>query len=106
MINFTIVAIEAVAKNPKYSVVPVSVFIRDVNDNYPDFSQPIYEVFVSENSVSGKTIGKVEATDKDSGFFGTSGIRYTSIRGSCADLYVIYFKNYYYAYRLVNYVKT
>lgn len=86
VINFTIVAIETIAKNPKYSVVPVSVYIRDVNDNYPEFSRPIYEVFVSENSVSGKTIGKVEATDKDSGFFGTNGIRYTSIRGSCADL--------------------
>lgn len=86
VINFTIVAIETVANNPKYSVVPVSVYLRDVNDNYPEFSRSIYEVFVSENSVSGKTIGKVEATDKDSGVFGTSGIRYTSIRGSCADL--------------------
>lgn len=86
VINFTIVAIETIAKNPKYSVVPVSVYIRDVNDNYPEFSQSVYEVFVSENSVSGKTIGKVEATDKDSGVFGTKGIRYTSIRGSCADL--------------------
>ncbi|XP_060850417.1 cadherin-23-like [Rhopalosiphum padi] len=85
VINFTIVAIETIAKNPKYSVVPVSVYIRDVNDNYPEFSRPTYEVFVSENSVSGKIIGKVEATDKDSGVFGTSGIRYTSIRGSCAD---------------------
>lgn len=86
VINFTIVAIETIANNPKYSIVPVSVYLRDVNDNYPEFSRPMYEVFVFENSVSGKTIGKVEATDKDSGVFGTSGIRYTSIRGSCADL--------------------
>ncbi|XP_050524905.1 cadherin-23 [Daktulosphaira vitifoliae] len=85
VINFTLVAIETIPKNPKYSIVPVAVYLRDVNDNYPEFSHPIYEVFVSENSVSGKTIGRVEATDKDSGLFGTEGIRYTSIRGSCAD---------------------
>jgi hypothetical protein len=86
VINFTIVAIETIANNPKYSIVPVSIYLRDVNDNYPEFSQPMYEVFVYENSVSGMTIGKVKATDKDSGVFGTNGIRYTSIRGSCADL--------------------
>lgn len=35
---------ESVQVNPKMSQVPVTVYIRDMNDNFPEFSKPIYEV--------------------------------------------------------------
>lgn len=42
--NFSIVAKETVPNNPKYSSVPVTVYIRDMNDNFPEFTEPAYEV--------------------------------------------------------------
>lgn len=42
--NFTLVAKEMVQDNPKLSRVPVIVYIRDMNDNFPEFSKPLYEV--------------------------------------------------------------
>lgn len=44
VINFTIIAKEAVSKNPKYSSAPVTVYVRDINDNFPEFTQQQYEV--------------------------------------------------------------
>lgn len=44
VINFTLIAQETVSKNPKYSSAPVTVYIRDINDNFPEFTQPYYEV--------------------------------------------------------------
>jgi cadherin 23 len=42
--NFTLVAKETVPNNAKYSSVPVTVYIRDMNDNFPEFTEPLYEV--------------------------------------------------------------
>jgi hypothetical protein len=42
--NFTLIAKETVPLKAKYSLAPVTVYIRDMNDNFPDFTQPIYEV--------------------------------------------------------------
>ncbi|XP_059472366.1 cadherin-23 [Neocloeon triangulifer] len=84
--NFTIVAKETVPNNPKYSSVPVTVFIRDVNDNFPEFTEPFYEVSVPENSKMGTTVAWVQAMDEDSGNFGTQGIRYTSVGGTSAEI--------------------
>lgn len=83
--NFSIVAREVVP-NGKYSSVPVYVHIRDTNDNYPEFTKQLYEVYVPENIGVGATIGQVQAVDEDSGNFGTKGIRYTSLGGSIANL--------------------
>lgn len=44
VINFTLVAKETVSKRPKLSKVPVTVFVRDMNDNFPEFAKPVYEV--------------------------------------------------------------
>ncbi|XP_026688609.1 cadherin-87A-like, partial [Diaphorina citri] len=67
-------------------MVPVTVLIRDVNDNSPEFSKQVYEVSVAENAVKGTTVGKVQAFDEDTGTFGTEGIRYTGLGGSVADM--------------------
>ena len=41
--NFTLIAKETVPHKPKYSLVPATVYIRDMNDNFPEFTQPFYE---------------------------------------------------------------
>uniref|UniRef100_A0A8D8Q5N3 Cadherin-23 n=1 Tax=Cacopsylla melanoneura TaxID=428564 RepID=A0A8D8Q5N3_9HEMI len=86
VINFTLIAKEIVQKSPKYSSVPVTILIRDVNDNSPEFSKKVYEVSVAENAVKGTTVAKVQAFDEDTGVFGTEGIRYTGLGGSVADM--------------------
>ncbi|KAJ8674820.1 hypothetical protein QAD02_010606 [Eretmocerus hayati] len=84
VVNFTLMARETVQNNPKQSVVPVTVHIRDQNDNYPEFTEATYEVSVPENCPVGTTVAKVQALDQDSGIYGTEGIRYTSLGGSLA----------------------
>ncbi|KAF5304330.1 hypothetical protein FQA39_LY09709 [Lamprigera yunnana] len=85
-INFTLVAKEVVLDNPKNSQVSVTVYIRDQNDNYPEFSQNYYEVSVYENCEVGSTIAWVQALDDDSGNYGTRGVRYTNVTGSIQHL--------------------
>lgn len=84
IINFTLIAKEIVPHNPKFSVVPVSVIIKDQNDNYPEFTNNVYEVNIPENSAIGTTVAWVQALDADSGNFGSEGIRYTNLGGSIA----------------------
>ena len=83
--NFTIFAKEIVEVNPKHGSVPVTIFVRDVNDNIPRFSKNSYRISVPENSKTGKVIASVRAVDTDSGNYGTKGIRYTGLGGSVAE---------------------
>lgn len=69
-----------------FSRVAVNVYIRDQNDNYPEFEESIYEASVAENAPPGTTIAKVHAEDDDENNFGTRGIRYTSLGGSISHL--------------------
>ncbi|XP_077156411.1 protocadherin-10 isoform X10 [Paroedura picta] len=45
----------------------IQVRVSDVNDNAPRFSQPVYQVYVSENNVPGAYIYAVSASDRDQG---------------------------------------
>lgn len=63
------------------SSVPLIVFIKDRNDNIPQFSKQSYNIAIPENVAVGVSIAKIEAIDLDSGNFGTQGIRYTGITG-------------------------
>lgn len=85
VLNFTIVAKEITA-DAKMSSVPLIVFIKDRNDNIPQFSKTTYNVAVPENIAAGVSIVRIEAVDLDSGNFGSQGIRYTGITGSIAQL--------------------
>ena len=84
VVNFTLRAKEIVENAPKQSIVPVTVYIKDQNDNYPEFTESTYEVAVPENCQVGATVAWVQALDDDSGNFGTKGIRYTNLGGSLA----------------------
>lgn len=83
--NYTLVAKEVV-KDAKWSSVPIRIYIRDSNDNFPEFVKSFYEFGIPENSGVGTFVGRVQATDKDSGIYGTKGIRYTNLGGSIAHL--------------------
>ncbi|XP_054716346.1 cadherin-23-like [Uloborus diversus] len=83
--NFRIVAQETVQVMPKSSTADVTVYIRDVNDNFPEFSEDVYRMSVPENAEAGTVLTTIKAEDKDSGDYGTKGIRYTDIRGQIAD---------------------
>ena len=84
VVNFTLVAKEIVPNNPKQSTVPVTVYVKDQNDNYPEFTESTYEVSIFENCEVGSTVPWVHALDDDSGNFGTKGIKYTNLGGSLA----------------------
>ncbi|XP_063590983.1 cadherin-23-like [Penaeus indicus] len=85
VVNFTVVARETVAEDPKSSSAFVTVYIRDTNDNFPVFSEDQYEVLIPEDAGVGATVAWVQATDDDSGDYGTQGIRYTDLRGALAS---------------------
>lgn len=42
------------------------VSVTDVNDNKPNFSQPLYDFYIREDAPIGFTFGRVNATDRDS----------------------------------------
>ncbi|XP_072120748.1 protocadherin gamma-C5-like [Mobula birostris] len=48
-----------------YSNKTIIVNVSDVNDNAPQFTQPSYTVYVTENNQAGSYIGKVTALDLD-----------------------------------------
>ncbi|KAL0831494.1 hypothetical protein ABMA28_002291 [Loxostege sticticalis] len=86
VMNFSLVAKEIVAKDPKMSVVPIMVHIKDENDNFPEFTESLYMVSIPENCDVGTTVAWVQALDQDSDNYGTRGIRYTNLGGSIANL--------------------
>uniref|UniRef100_A0A2C9K965 Cadherin domain-containing protein n=1 Tax=Biomphalaria glabrata TaxID=6526 RepID=A0A2C9K965_BIOGL len=52
---------------PKTSSITFKVYVTDINDNPPMFSQSVYVVNVTEENIVGKPILKLTADDPDSG---------------------------------------
>ncbi|ROT61843.1 hypothetical protein C7M84_020350 [Penaeus vannamei] len=52
---------------PRSAMQVIEVFIEDVNDNPPKFSQPVYKANVSEGAPPGTSVIRVTATDRDYG---------------------------------------
>lgn len=44
-----------------------------------------YQVHIPEDAGVGATVAWVQASDEDSGDYGTQGIRYTDLRGALAN---------------------
>lgn len=84
-INYTLYARE-IDEPSHFSASQIQIFIRDQNDNFPEFSQSVYNVSLLENSEVGTVVTRIEATDNDSNDFGTLGIRYKNLRGDIAHL--------------------
>lgn len=87
MFQFSIVAREKYASygNMRSNSVSMTVYLKDSNDNYPQFESELYRVEIPENAIKGMHICTVRTTDLDSGIYGTQGIRYTEIRGEKAS---------------------
>lgn len=54
----------------EYSMSRVTVYLQDINDNGPVFSQSAYELKVNENADIDFKIAEIVAKDRDSGSFG------------------------------------
>lgn len=59
---FQIVAQETVQIAPKSSSADVTVYIRDVNDNFPEFSEDVYRVSVAENAEAGTVLTTISVS--------------------------------------------
>uniref|UniRef100_UPI0039854DED protocadherin beta-17 n=1 Tax=Equus caballus TaxID=9796 RepID=UPI0039854DED len=55
---------------PRTGTSQVLILVLDINDNAPEFAQPLYEVQVSENSPIGSLVITVSARDLDAGTHG------------------------------------
>ncbi|XP_043267820.1 uncharacterized protein Cad86C [Venturia canescens] len=86
-LRFEIIAQEVGPATNLSVTVPCTIFIRDVNDNAPEFDSAIYEVTLSEDVPPGTRVIQVHATDKDTGYFGR--IQYTRILGPGNEAFTI-----------------
>lgn len=65
---------------PETATTRVTVSVLDANDNDPVFARDSYEFYVEENLTGGAVVGKVSASDRDSG--ANAAIRYGLIPGN------------------------
>lgn len=77
--TLTIIATDK-GEPPLSSSVDVIVMVLDVNDNNPRFSQSIFKVEISENTLTGTDLIQVVASDADEGLNGM--VRYSIIEGN------------------------
>ncbi|XP_053702208.1 protocadherin-10-like isoform X2 [Synchiropus splendidus] len=52
---------------PRSGTASIIINVLDINDNAPQFSQPVFEVNVPENSAAGTVVMTLNATDLDEG---------------------------------------
>ncbi|XP_014384498.1 PREDICTED: protocadherin beta-16-like [Myotis brandtii] len=52
---------------PRYGTALVRIEVVDINDNAPEFGQPLYQVHIPENSNAGSLVITLSARDIDSG---------------------------------------
>lgn len=65
---------------PETATTKVTVSVLDANDNDPVFARDSYEFYVEENLAVGAIVGKVSASDRDTG--ANAAIRYGLIPGN------------------------
>ncbi|XP_060771146.1 protocadherin gamma-A11-like [Neoarius graeffei] len=74
---------------PKSGTVKIIVSVMDVNDNAPEFSQPLYKASLPENSPKGTFVARVHASDRDKGTNGDVVYSFSSSSGKALDLFTI-----------------
>ena len=70
---------------PLSGTVTVNVNVTDANDNSPVFTKNIYNVEVKEDAVQGSSVGRVVATDKDTGQNAQITYRFSPRRSGAVD---------------------
>jgi hypothetical protein len=81
-----VVATETNTEKKLSSTATVTVQIQDLNDNSPAFDKESYTAIVSESATQGTDVITVNARDRDSGDYGTEGIRY-KLMGTGSNLF-------------------
>uniref|UniRef100_A0A2K5WAV9 Protocadherin beta 3 n=1 Tax=Macaca fascicularis TaxID=9541 RepID=A0A2K5WAV9_MACFA len=69
-LSLTLTALDGGAP-PRSGTAQINIQVLDINDNAPEFAQPLYEVAVLENTPVNSVIVTVSASDLDTGSFGT-----------------------------------
>nr|XP_003404601.1 protocadherin beta-3 [Loxodonta africana] len=69
-LSLTLTALDG-GSPPRSGTARINILVLDINDNAPEFAQPLYEVQILENSPLNSVIVTVSATDLDTGNFGT-----------------------------------
>jgi len=83
-----LVARETNTEKKLSSTATVTVQVQDLNDNSPRFDKDSYTAIVSENAPQGTEVVTITARDRDSGDYGTQGIRY-KLSGQGAGLFSV-----------------
>ncbi|XP_077042738.1 protocadherin alpha-2-like isoform X6 [Agelaius phoeniceus] len=65
------------------------ISVMDVNDNAPQFNQSVYNAVLPENALEGTLVGRVNATDSDTGIYGELVYDIDTIVPLSADLFSI-----------------
>ena len=79
IVNLTIAARDQ-GIPPQQDSFNIVIYLLDVNDFVPSFSQISYELSINEASISGARVGQVEAVDNDQGPNGT--VTYRILEGA------------------------
>ncbi|XP_017572393.1 protocadherin beta-15 [Pygocentrus nattereri] len=64
---------------PLSGTASIHIHVLDANDNVPVFSQRVYKAYVHENSDRGTVLAKLNATDLDSGLYGTISYSFSHV---------------------------
>ncbi|XP_078543895.1 cadherin-18 [Lissotriton helveticus] len=65
----------------------VNITLSDVNDNPPKFPQKHYQLYVPESAQVGTAVGKIKATDADTGL--NADIKYSIVNGDGGGVFAI-----------------
>ena len=79
IVNLTIAARDR-GIPPQQDTFNIVIYLLDVNDFVPSFSQTSYELSINEGSIIGARVGQVEAVDNDQGPNGT--VTYRLLEGA------------------------
>ena len=79
---------ESNTKERLSSTATVRVTVQDENDNAPVFERDLYTVAINEDAANDTQIASIPATDRDSGLFGESGLKY-ELMGDNADKFIV-----------------
>ena len=79
IVNLTIAARDR-GIPPQQDTFNIVIYLLDVNDFVPSFSQTSYELSINEGSIIGARVGQVEAVDNDQGPNGT--VTYRILEGA------------------------
>ncbi|XP_018410364.1 PREDICTED: protocadherin gamma-B2-like [Nanorana parkeri] len=73
----------------KTGTAHINVKVLDVNDNYPKFDKPVYEVYLNENVPIGFIVQQLNATDSDEGSNAHITYSFTNIPENARDTFII-----------------